>query len=223
MARAASWRIRRRQPTPTSDRCAENLTVSLALARELDRDHHRVVSEPGVSAGRSLDDLPLYVTVPTAPHRGAPRRSPASAARSGSRSHAAVAAIAVVAGDEPSLSPCFSRLIDVPGGDLPVVLHQWWAWGEEDGRVAVGEHLLLVAPRLEHGAWATRGWLRGARRRTIPVEIDLWSHNRFFTRLSMSPQARVVTSRRYFAVGNAAVALFAGQLCDCCGSRWRGA
>jgi hypothetical protein len=111
--------------------------------------------------------------------------------------------------------PRFSRMIDLPGDNLAAVLAEWWANAGANRTALVGGRLVVSAPRVEQGTWTLHGRLRrGLLRRAVPVVVELWAHNSWFTRLDLVPRTRVVTSRRYFRVGHRALDSFGRQLLD---------
>jgi hypothetical protein len=160
-------------------------------------------------------ELPLYVLEP---ERRAPKADPEP------KPPKVPGADALAAGSSTPLPPStirlngfppnFSRLIDVPGDDLPAVLARWWAETSAGGPDAPVERLTVAAPRVERGTFTLHGRLR---RRfglgSLPVAVDLWAHNVAYTRLTMVPRVRVRTCKRYFRAGNDALDRLTADLC----------
>jgi hypothetical protein len=177
------------------------------------------------ATGASFDDvgatdLPLYVAVPRPATTRDPRmhdawRRASSAVRASSER--SVAAVVTTAQAKPVSSPCFARLIDLPGADLAGVLPRWWARVERHGVAAVDRHLLLEAPSLTGSTWTLRGHLHHGVLKGVPITVDLWAHSTCFTRVAMAPQVRVATSKRYFEAGNGALDRLAVELAACAG------
>jgi hypothetical protein len=112
-------------------------------------------------------------------------------------------------------SASFFRVIELPGDALTVVVLRWWTHVALERRAPIGGGLLVSALRVDPGMYSLRGQLRrGVLRRRLPVVVELWAHNAQFTRVSMVPRARVLTSRRYFRVGNRALDGLARELID---------
>jgi len=163
-----------------------------------------------------LDELPLYVALPAAAsdrpgHRWPDTwRSMSAAVRSSSER--SIGAMAATAHAGTTATPCFGRLIDLPGMELARVLPRWWARDAREGVATVDGHLLLWAPMVAGATWTLHGRLRHGALKGVPVSVDLWPHSSCFTRLTMNPQVRVATSKRYFAVGNRALDTLAREL-----------
>ena len=183
------------------------------------QEHHQVVLVTGSRLDGTIEaDLPLYVTVavesngPAGTRRGWWRRAGTAVMSSAGPLLVPVAPVAHTGGH---LSPCFSRVIDLPGDDLSVVVLQWWAHAAVDGTALIGDRLLVSALRVDSGLWSLLGHLRrGGGRRALPVAVELWAHTSRFTRMTMTPRANVVTSGRYFGVGNGAHDCFARELVE---------
>ena len=167
-------------------------------------------------------DLPVYVTEPGRPNRqttaawhhpdwtGAwlrpsTRVTPPSGLASGTK---------VLTDQVRGIgSPCFHRVIEVPGDALAIVLGEWWAQQASSGGARVNRSLVVSDRQLEGGLWTLRGRLRrGVGRRPVPVALELWPHLGRFTRLTLTPRSRVVASRHYFKVGNRALDILAREL-----------
>lgn len=110
-------------------------------------------------------------------------------------------------------SPCFSRVVAVPGDRLSLVVADWWCEHAIDGRAAIDGGLVVSWPDVHGDLWSFPGHLRWvAGRRSLPVAVDLWPHNVAFTRLTMTPQDAAITSRRYFHIGHAVLDSLSRQL-----------
>ena len=104
----------------------------------------------------------------------------------------------------PTISDAFPRVISVPGDRLPAVLRTWWRQGAaDDGSLLVHRRLRLDPPHVDTGIWCMRGRLRRLPCRWVPVELDVWPHSSYRTRLVLRPRRRVHVSRRWFRVGHA--------------------
>ncbi len=156
-------------------------------------------------------DLPLYISEPEV--------ATASHVAVGDLVRLARAAVAAPADPIPVLgdptgrppptsrpSPCFQRLIQVPGDDLAAVVTTWWQRTRRNGAARVGRELSVSEAHLDTGTWILHARLRrGVGRRSLPVTIDLWAHSRRFTRVSLVPTGPVITTRHYFRVGHRAL------------------
>jgi len=112
------------------------------------------------------------------------------------------------------LSGRFFRSVAVPGIRLGAIVTEWWAAGVDAGVLAVDARLRLEAPRPDAlGGWTAHGRMRRLTRlHWVPVVLELWpSHDRW-TILIMTPRREVITSGRYFRVGNAALDRLTAQL-----------
>jgi hypothetical protein len=186
------------------------------------------MGEDGSSFGElDVTDLPLYVAERATSDRAPPRwpdawRSATAAVRSSSER--SLGAVAATVQASAAITPCFARLIDVPGLALADALPRWWARVARAGTAEVDGHLLLRPPALAGTTWSLHGRLRHGRLAGVPVAVDLWAHGTTFTRLTMTPQVRVATSKRYFAIGNRALDQLAIDLARCAvgGARPRG-
>jgi hypothetical protein len=105
----------------------------------------------------------------------------------------------------PTISEAFPRVISVPGDRLPSVLRAWWREGADDGRMVVHRRLRLGPPNVDAGIWSMRGRLRRLPCHWVPVELDLWAHSTYNTRVVLRPKRRVHASSRYFRIGHAVV------------------
>ncbi len=107
----------------------------------------------------------------------------------------------------------FSRMLDLDPSTLDA-LPDWWRRGARDDRVRVTRRLSLEAPRpTGPHTWRMRGRLRSPwGMRSIPVELLLWSHHGYWTKLSLEPQRQVHVGRRYFTKGHRVLDRLSSQL-----------
>jgi len=189
--------------------------------------HHREVPGNGPPLDWVVDgDLPVYVTEPGRPHRETIVRHPAGWSHSDWASSflrpstrvtppSGLASGTKVLADQVGGigSPCFHRVIDVPGDALGVVLGEWWAQRATPAGARLSRSLVVTDRQLERGLWTLRGRLRrGVGRRPVPVALELWPHLGRFTRLTLTPRSRVFASRHYFKVVNKALDSLAREL-----------
>jgi hypothetical protein len=113
------------------------------------------------------------------------------------------------AGSEPpswlksGLSARFFRLVALPGESVAAPLAEWWTAGARDGVITVARRLRLGPPRGDPGTgWTMDGWIRRLTRwHWVPVVVELWPlHGNWM--MTMTPQAHVVASKRYFRTGH---------------------
>jgi hypothetical protein len=96
-------------------------------------------------------------------------------------------------------------MVPLSRADLAAALNEWFSDGTAT-RVVTLQHRLELAPP-QGDPW--RGWrLKGRVRRLtslhwVPVVVELWPVYDDFVRMTMTPQVRVLTSRRYFRLGHA--------------------
>ncbi|MGQ0824649.1 MAG: hypothetical protein ACT4OX_06410 [Actinomycetota bacterium] len=107
----------------------------------------------------------------------------------------------------------FSRMIGVHPSQL-ASLPEWWRQRARDDRVQVTRRLSLEAPRSgPSGTWRMRGRMkRPFHVRSTPVELLLWPHLGAWTKLTLEPQCRVHTGRRYFSKGHRALDVLTDRL-----------
>jgi len=101
----------------------------------------------------------------------------------------------------------FLRMVSLPGVRLGAMLDEWWSATSVDGWSVVDGRLLLGAPRHDHlGGFTIHGRIRRVMRvRWTPVVIELWPRHGRWTMVTMTPQAGVFATRRYFRAGHAAI------------------
>jgi hypothetical protein len=107
----------------------------------------------------------------------------------------------------PGRSGVFIRMVELPGIRLAAMLDEWWSSAAVDGCSTVGRRLRLGPPTGDaRGGWTMAGWVR---RLTpwhwAPVIVELWPRYGRWTMITMTPQASVLTTRRYFRTGHAAI------------------
>jgi hypothetical protein len=163
------------------------------------------------------NDLPLYLTEPgpekhrelrrlvgdlSRVDRQAPRPSPAHANPS-------------TAGLTPRPSPVFARQVPLSGGRLAAALDTWWV-GDRCTVVSLQRRLQLRRPEGDFVA----GWTMIGRMRRltilhwVPVVVELWPVYADFTRMTMTPQAHVFASKRYFRIGHRVLDLLSARLAE---------
>jgi hypothetical protein len=104
-------------------------------------------------------------------------------------------------------SPVFDRMVPLRRRRVAAVLDAWWPGEAKTGVVTVHRRLKLWPPEGD----VVSGWeMQGRVRRLtslhwIPVVVELWGKYDGFMRITVTPQSRVLTSRRYFRVGNSIV------------------
>jgi hypothetical protein len=97
-------------------------------------------------------------------------------------------------------------LVSLPRSSVVVTLAEWWAAGAKGGVVTVARRLRLGPPRGSAGAgWAMDGRVRRLTRwHWVPVVVELWPlHGHWM--MTMTPQAHVIASERYFRNGHLAL------------------
>lgn len=116
----------------------------------------------------------------------------------------------------PARSGVFIRMVELPGIRLAAMLDEWWAAAAVDGWSPVGRRLRLAQPAGDaRGGWTVAGRVR---RLTpwhwAPVVIELWPRYSRWTMITMTPQASVLTTRRYFRTGHSAIDRFTRALAE---------
>ncbi|MFI5041022.1 MAG: hypothetical protein ACHQNA_04110 [Acidimicrobiales bacterium] len=122
-------------------------------------------------------------------------------------------ALRSASGQPPDLSAGFLRMVKLRGAGLGAMLDEWWT-GATDGRVLVHPCLELREPLGgPRGGWSIRGRVkRLASVRWVPVVVDMWPVHDRWTIITMTPQRRVVCSRRYFRAGHSGLDRFTAAL-----------
>jgi hypothetical protein len=106
-------------------------------------------------------------------------------------------------GQRPRPSPVFACMRPFGRGPLAVALAQWWRGKVRRGTVTVHRRLQVQPPQGD----PVTGWrMQGRVRRLtnlhwVPVVIELWPVYDGFVRITMTPQAHVYASRRYYRLG----------------------
>jgi hypothetical protein len=154
------------------------------------------------------DDLPAYLTEPTAARRSVRElRDDLSRAlqRNAEAARATGAPAVPFGGRTPRLSPTFSRMVVLHRNLLPAALDAWWTARQKTGSVRIYHRLQLRLPQGDVGSgWRMEGRVRRLTTlRWIPVVVELWPMYDDFTMMTMTPQRRVLATRRYFRLGHA--------------------
>jgi hypothetical protein len=101
------------------------------------------------------------------------------------------------------LSAGFFRMVELPGSRLGAALAEWWTTANNQGVVAVDRRFEVGEPDGQGPGWTMRGRIRRVPRlRWTAVIIDMWPAHERWTMLTMTPQSRVVCTRRYFRTGH---------------------
>ena len=110
----------------------------------------------------------------------------------------------------------FAHTVPVGRSRIAETIYAWWAAGVEAGVVTVQRRLKLSAPEGDAIiGWAMRGKVRRlTHRRWVPVVVELSPIREHFTKLTMTPQAHVRVSRRYFRIGNSVLDRLSGDLAE---------
>jgi hypothetical protein len=108
-------------------------------------------------------------------------------------------------GQAPRASPTFARMVPLTRSDVACALDIWWAGDTATSQLRVQHRLELGPPRGD----PTLGWtFKGRVRRLttlhwVPVVIELWPVYDDFVKMTMTPQVRVLASKRYYRLGHA--------------------
>lgn len=165
---------------------------------------------PGPFDGGPDAELPVYVDDPCPAGTARSRRRRSRGERCAPGPY--VTLLAALARTSAA-SPCFARMVPVPGDRLALVVADWWCEHAIDGRAVLDGGLLVSWPDVDGDLWSFPGQLRWVGgRRSLPVAIDLWPHSIAFTRMTMTPRDAAITSRRYFHVGHAVLDSLSRQL-----------
>ena len=159
----------------------------------------RLLTLPDAGEDDWLEPLPVEAP-PAMPTR----------ARAPSDSDLADWASRLVDGPRPAATRAFSarflRLLDVAPAELPHALQAWWTASEHDGFVVLARALRVARPRADRRAtWTMAGRLRVATRRPIAVDVLLWPHLGYWTKVTLEPHSPTRVSRSYFRRGHAAL------------------
>jgi hypothetical protein len=166
-----------------------------------------VVVQPSIDPSW-YEDLPAYLLDPPAPRRSRVQwlRDALAATEAqpvGSTRPVTVAAMPY--GGQPTKpSPVFARMVPLHPVTLSGALDAWWSARARSGTVTVHHQLQLGRPEPDgaHG-WTMKGRVRRLTSlHWVPVRLELWPLHEHFTRMTLTPQSHVFTSRRYFRVGH---------------------
>src|SRR6202041_1635764 len=98
------------------------------------------------------------------------------------------------------VSPVFARMVPLQRAGLGAALDAWWAAG---AKTKAG--LMIVRRRVHLGRPAgnvSTGWVMTGRvwrflpPHWVPLVVELWPVHEKYTKMTMTPQARVMVSRR---------------------------
>jgi hypothetical protein len=114
----------------------------------------------------------------------------------------------------PDTSCRFFRAVALPGCRLGTIVTAWWMATARAGGLTVDRRLRLGPPQADAlGGWTAYGRVRRFTRwHWVPVVVELWPAHDRGTVMIMTPRRRVITSRRYFRIGNAALDRLTAQL-----------
>jgi hypothetical protein len=167
------------------------------------------------------EDLPAYLIEPPPPRIGTLQRVRAGLARVQAQPAGATrpqqASPMVLGGHQPKPSPIFTRMIPLHPARLRRALDAWWESRSASGEVVrVHRRLQLGRPRYDGSeGWAMRGRVRGLTSpHWVAIRLELWPLHEHFVRMTMTPQGRVLVSRRYFRVGHSALDRFSSDLIE---------
>jgi hypothetical protein len=112
--------------------------------------------------------------------------------------------------------PVFDLMVPLGRRRVADVLDAWWPGEARTGVVTLQRRLKLWPPVGDMSSgWEMHGRLR---RLTplhwVPVLVYLWGKHDGFMRITVTPQSRVLTSRRYFRLGNSIVEDLFGELAN---------
>jgi len=113
-----------------------------------------------------------------------------------------------------SVAGGFFRSSTLPGASLGAIVSEWSEARTNHGELRVDARLRLEPPRVDAlGGWTARGRVRRFTRwHWVPVIVELWPSLDRWTIVMMTPRRRVITSRRYFRIGNTALDRLTTQL-----------
>jgi hypothetical protein len=108
-------------------------------------------------------------------------------------------------GQAPRASPTFARMVPLNRGDLACALDIWWAGGSSTHALRLHHRLELGPPRGDSSlGWTFKGRVRRLTTlHWVPVVIELWPVYDDFVKMTMTPQVRVLASKRYYRLGHA--------------------
>jgi hypothetical protein len=176
------------------------------------------VEEPWLERTR-IEDLPLYLTEPTPVQHSDLRQLVGAWSRTyrtaSSRSKARPRRYEPLEGRQPNTishwgdfhSPVFAQMVPLQRRRVAAVLETWWPGQGQTGVVTLERRLQLWPPEGDlRSGWKMRGRLRRLTSlHWVPVVVELWGKYDGFMRITVTPQSRVLTSKRYFRLGNSVV------------------
>jgi hypothetical protein len=121
-------------------------------------------------------------------------------------------------GRPPHVSAAFARMVPLRRAGLADALDSWWTDGPKTkrGLLAVQRRVQLGRPvgRVSTG-WSIKGrvW-RLVPPHWVPLVVELWPVHEGYTKMTMTPQARVMVSRRYFRLGHSVLDRLSADLAD---------
>lgn len=112
-----------------------------------------------------------------------------------------------VGGRRGGYSPVFDRMVPLRRQRVAAILDAWWSGETKSGVLRLHRRLQLWPPQGD----VLSGWEMSGRVRRftslhwVPVIVELWGKYEGFMRITVTPQSRVIVSRRYFRLGNSIV------------------
>ncbi len=104
----------------------------------------------------------------------------------------------------PRPSPLFARMVALGPVGLGTAIDAWWTAGANDGFVTVRRRLKLGPPNGDESTrWTMDGrFWHSTHLHSVPVVLELWPLYEGYARMTLTPQAHVFASRRYFRAGH---------------------
>jgi hypothetical protein len=166
-----------------------------------------------------IEDLPVYLTEPAPVERFDRHRLAGAWSRAyrtaSSRSQSRRGQYQPLEGRPPGTlnpwgenhSPVFDMMVPLQGRRVAAALEAWWPAEAKTGVVTVERRLKLWPPEGDgRSGWKMRGRLRRLTSlHWVPVVVELWEKYEGYMRITVTPQSRVLTSRRYYRLGNSVV------------------
>ena len=105
-----------------------------------------------------------------------------------------------------AFSPRFVRLLDISPRELPDALRSWWRANARDGSAVLARALRVGEPYADRReTWTMTGRLRVMHRLPIAVDVLMWPHLGYWTKLTLEPHAPTRVGHMYFRRGHAAL------------------